>query len=293
MPPSTSPFAGNVTVKKGLSVGNAVLTVGGLGDVTLDNHGDPLESSRAVNIIAVGDRTVFPGLVNHNGGDIFDTDSSAGASATLKAPEVSAIAQGKVGSAGNALEVEVGAGGQANFVTGESDAFINTLPGAQSVNNIVATSTVLAAFQSQGFFLGPLNQAAVARTVGLETTGLETTGLGELLYLDEGVFLLPNPYVTPLEATLLPSLMDPDFPSDRRPDDPGEDEAWRVFYDTVLRDYVQSRYLLPDDASAAQRAEVNARIEVEWQSLVDFFQGIRAREQAAILTGSVATGSGG
>jgi len=92
---------------------------------------------------------------------------------------------------------------------------------------------------------------------------------------------------------LLPSLMDPDFPSDRRPDDPGDDEAWLAFYDTVLRDYVQSRYLLPDDASAAQRAEVNARIEVEWQSLVDFFQGIRAREQAAILTGSVATGSGG
>jgi hypothetical protein len=138
-----------------------------------------------------------------------------------------------------------------------------------------------------------LNQAALARTVGLETTGLETTGLGEILYLDDGVFLLPSPYVTPVEATLLPALMDPDFPSDRRPEDPDDDEAWLAYFDTVLRDYVQSRYLLPDDASAAQRAEANARIETEWQSLVAFFQGIRAREQAATLTGSVATGSGG
>ena len=123
----------------------------------MGNHGAPLESDRAINIIAMGDRQVFPGLVDHNGGDILDTDSSAGASATLKAPEVNVIAQGNVGTASNALEVEVGAGGQANFVTGASNAFINTLPGGESVNNIVDTSTVLAAYQARGFFLGELN----------------------------------------------------------------------------------------------------------------------------------------
>ena len=293
IPTATSPLAGNVRVTTGLSVGDAVLTVGGLGDVTLDNHGAPLESDREINIIAVGDRHVFPGLVDHNGGDVLDTDSSAGASATLKAPEVNVIAQGNVGTASNALEVAVGAGGQANFVTGASNAFINTLPGGESVNNIVDTSTVLAAYQAQGFFVGDLNLAALGRTVGLETTGLETPGLGELLYLDEGVFLLPNPYATPIEATLLPALMDTDFPSFRRPVDPDDDEAWQTFFRTVLRDYVQSRYLLPDDASAARRAEINARIEAEWQSLVDFFQSLRAREQAALVTGSFPAGSGG
>ena len=211
-PTSTSPFAGNVKVTAGLWVGDAVLTVGGLGDVMLNNHGDPLESDRAINIVAVGDRRVFPGLVSHDGGNILDSDASAGASATLKAPEVSLIAQGRVGSASNALEVAVGSGGHAGFVTGASEAFINTTPGGQSVTNISDTSTVLAAFQSQGFFLDPLSQAALGRTVGLETTGLQTTGLGELLYLDEGVFLLPDPYTTPVQATLLPALMDPDFP---------------------------------------------------------------------------------
>jgi hypothetical protein len=134
------------------------------------------------------------------------------------------------------LEVAVGSGGHAGFVTGASDAFINTTPGGQSVTNISDTSTVLAAFQSQGFFLDPLNQAALGRTVGLETTGLQTTGLGELLYLDEGVFLLPDPYTTPVQATLLPALMDPDFPSNRRPDDPDDEEAWQSFFNGVLKD---------------------------------------------------------
>jgi filamentous hemagglutinin family protein len=292
-PTSTSPFAGNVKVTAGLWVGDAVLTVGGLGDVTLNNHGDPLESDRAINIVAVGDRRVFPGLVSHDGGNILDSDASAGASATLKAPEVSLIAQGRVGSASNALEVAVGSGGHAGFVTGASDAFINTTPGGQSVTNISDTSTVLAAFQSQGFFLDPLNQAALGRTVGLETTGLQTTGLGELLYLDEGVFLLPDPYTTPVQATLLPALMDPDFPSNRRPDDPDDEEAWQSFFNGVLKDYVQSRYLLPDDASASQRAEVNDRIAAEWQSLVDYFQKVRSREHAAMATGATTAGSGG
>jgi hypothetical protein len=129
--------------------------------------------------------------------------------------------------------------------------------------------------------------------VGLETTGLQTTGLGELLYLDEGVFLLPDPYTTPVQATLLPALMDPDFPSNRRPDDPDDEEAWQSFFNGVLKDYVQSRYLLPDDASASLRAQVNARIAAEWQSLVDHFQKVRGREHAAMVTGGATAGSGG
>ena len=292
-PVTRSPFAGNVLVKNGLSVGNAVLTVGGLGDVILDNHGDPLVSDRAINIVAVGDRSVFPGLVSHQGGDIFDTNANAGAPATLKAPQINVIAQGRVGAAGNALQVEVGPGGQANFVTGASDAFINTVPGGQSVANIAGTSAVLAAFQVQGFFGAALNRAALSRTVGLETTGLETTGLGELLYIDEGVFLLPDPYTTPIQATLLPALADPDFPADRRPDDPDDEEAWQTFFASVLKDYVQSRYLLREDAPESERAAVDARIENEWRSLVAYFQSIRERERAATLTGNPFPGSGG
>ncbi|MCZ6845675.1 MAG: filamentous hemagglutinin N-terminal domain-containing protein [Alphaproteobacteria bacterium] len=293
LPATNLPFAGNVRVEDGLSVGDAVLTIGGLGDVTLDNHGDPLTSDRAIVIVAVGDRRVFPGLVSHRGGNILDTDASAGASATLKAPVVNTIAQGSVGVASNALEVAVGTGGRANFVTGASNAFINTVPGGESVTNIVGTSIVLAAFQAQGFFLDALNQAALSRTVGLETTGLETTGLGELLYLDEGVFLLPDPYTTPIQATLLPALADPDFPADRRPDDPDDEQAWQTFFAGVLKDYVQSRYLLDEDATASERAAVDARIESEWQSLVAYFQSIRARERVAILTGNSVPGSGG
>jgi hypothetical protein len=56
---------------------------------------------------------------------------------------------------------------------------------------------------------------------------------------------------------------------------------------------VQSRYLLRDDAPASERAAVDARIESEWQSLVEYFQSIRGRERAAILTGSPVPGSGG
>jgi hypothetical protein len=293
LPATNLPYAGNVRVEDGLSVGDAVLTIGGLGDVTLDNHGDPLTSDRAIVIVAVGDRRVFPGLVSHRGGNILDTDASAGASATLKAPVVNTIAQGSVGVASNALEVAVGTGGRANFVTGASNAFINTVPGGESVTNIAGTSIVLAAFQAQGFFLDALNQVALSRTVGLETTGLETTGLGELLYLDEGVFLLPDPYTTPIQATLLPALADPQFPADRRPDDPDDEQAWQTFFAGVLKDYVQSRYLLDEDASASERAAVDARIESEWQSLVAYFQSIRARDRVAILTGNSVPGSGG
>jgi hypothetical protein len=187
----------------------------------------------------------------------------------------------------------VGPGGRANFVTGASDAFINTVPGGERVTNIAGTSIVLAAFRGQGFFFDALNQAAVSRTVGLETTGLETTGLGELLYVDEGVFLLPDPYTTPIQATLLPALADPDFPADRRPDDPDDEAAWQTFFASVLKDYVQSRYLLREDAPESERAAVDARIEDEWQSLVAYFQGIRERERAAILTGDPVPGSGG
>ena len=57
-PVTNAPFAGNVTVRRGLSAGEATLTVGGLGDVVLDNPGDPLQSSRAINVVAVGDALV-------------------------------------------------------------------------------------------------------------------------------------------------------------------------------------------------------------------------------------------
>ncbi len=285
-PATRAPFAGNVRVEAGLSVGSAVLTVGGLGDVSLDNHGMPLASDRGINIVAVGDRRVFPGLVAHAGGNILDTDASPLAAATLKAPVVNVIAQGRVGSSANALEIEVGLGGRAEFVTGADNAFINTLPGGERVINVAGTSRILAAFQTQGFFLDALSRAALARTVGLETTGLETTGLGELLYVDEGVFLLPDPYTTPVQAILLPALMDPDFPADRRPDGPDDEDAWQAFYSGVLRDYVQSRYLLPDNASESDREAADTHSAREWQTLVAHFETVRARERAAIATGT-------
>lgn len=261
--------------------------------MSLNNHGDPLKSNRAINIVAIGDRRVFPGQVVHKGGDILDTNANAGAPATLKAPEVNVIAQGRVGVGSNALEVEVGPGGSANFVTGASNAFINTVPGGESVTNVAGVSVLLAAFQSLGFFSDTLNQAALGRTVGLETTGLETTGLGELLYVDEGLYLLPQPFATPIQATLLPALVDPDFPANRRPDDPDDDEAWQQFFNGALKDYVQSRYPVPPGAGAEQRGAIEARMQREWQSLVDYFQQIRGRERASILTGSPLGGSGG
>ncbi|NIP46919.1 MAG: hypothetical protein GWN21_11715, partial [Gammaproteobacteria bacterium] len=54
LPTTRSPFAGNVRVARGLSVGDAVLTVGGLGDVILGNQADPLASDRGINIVAIG-----------------------------------------------------------------------------------------------------------------------------------------------------------------------------------------------------------------------------------------------
>jgi hypothetical protein len=231
--------------------------------------------------------------VAHKGGDIRDTNASAGAPVTLKAPEINVIAQGRVGVASNALEVEVGSGGHANFVTGATDAFINTVPGGESVTNVVGSSPVLSAFQSLGFFLNTLSQVAIGRTVGLETTGLETTGLGELVYVDEGLFLLPQPYAQPIQATLLPALMDPDLPAHLRPDDPDDEDAWQAFYSGVLKSYAQSRYPLPEGASEAERAAVAEKSDREWNSLVAYFQNVRQRERATLLSASPGTGTGG
>jgi len=287
-PSARSPFAGNVKVARSLDVGDAVLTVGGLGDVMLDNA-SPLKSDRGINVVAVGDRRVFPNLVSHGGGNIDDTDARPGAPVSLQAPVVNVIAQGRVGQGGNALEVAVG---RVNFVTGADNAFINALPAGASVNNVADSSPVLAAFQSQGFFLDALSQQAQARTVGLETTGLETTGLGELLYLDEGVFLLPEPYTTPVSATLLPALMDPDFPSDLRPEDADDEDAWQAFYDGALRGYVNGRYVVADDAPEVERAAAGARVDREWRALIEHFEKIRSRERAAVASGSTTTGGG-
>ncbi|MDX1432256.1 MAG: filamentous hemagglutinin N-terminal domain-containing protein [Gammaproteobacteria bacterium] len=291
LPTSRSPFAGNVKVTRGLSVGDAVLTVGGLGDVMLDNT-SPLRSDQRINIVAVGDRRVFPSLVAHHGGNIDDTNARPGAPVSLQAPVVNVIAQGRVGASDNALEVSVGSGGRVNFVTGADNVFINVLPAGASVNNVADTSPVLAAFQSQGFFLEALSERALARTVGLETTGLETTGLGELLYVDEGVFLLPEPYTTPVSATLLPALMDPDFPANRRPVDADDHAGWQAFYDGVLRDYVQDRYLVADDAPESERDEASAQVEREWRSLIEHFEGIRARERAGVAGRPAGSGGG-
>ncbi|NIP46920.1 MAG: hypothetical protein GWN21_11720, partial [Gammaproteobacteria bacterium] len=199
---------------------------------------------------------------------------------------VNLFAQGRIGSSENALEVEVGPEGGVGFVTGATEVFINTIPSGRSVTNILNTSEVLAAFQDQGFFQDALSQVAVASTVGLETTGLETTGLGELIYVDEGVFLLPDPYTTSVQATLLPVFMDPALPADLRPDNPADEQAWQSFYSGVLRDYVQSRYQLSENATQAERDAVEARIESEWRSLVEYFEGIRARELAAATGGT-------
>ena len=86
--------------------------------------------------------------------------------------------------------------------------------------------------------------------------------------------------------------MDPDFPADRRPDDPDDEAAWQTFFADVLKDYVQSRYLLPEDASESERTAVNARVESEWQALVEHFQTIRNRENAAMVSASPAPGGG-
>ncbi len=286
LPTTRSPFAGNVRVARGLSVGDAVLTVGGLGDVILGNQADPLASDRGINIVAIGDRSLFPDLFQHDGGDIHDDAAIMGAAATLRSRSVNLFAQGRIGSSENALEVEVGPEGGVGFVTGATEVFINTIPSGRSVTNILNTSEVLAAFQDQGFFQDALSQVAVASTVGLETTGLETTGLGELIYVDEGVFLLPDPYTTSVQATLLPVFMDPALPADLRPDNPADEQAWQSFYSGVLRDYVQSRYQLSENATQAERDAVEARIESEWRSLVEYFEGIRARELAAATGGT-------
>ena len=291
LPTSRSPFAGNVKVARGLSVGDAVLTVGGLGDVMLDNA-SPLKSARSINIVAIGDRRVFPDLVPHGGGNIHDTDPRTGAPVSLEAPVVNLIAQGQVGTSANALDIRVAPGGGVNFVTSADNVFINTLPAGARVDNVADTSPVLAAFQLQGFFLEGLSERALARTVGLETTGLETTGLGELLYVDEGVFLLPEPYTTPVSATLMPALMDPDFPADRRPEHADDQGAWQAFYDGPLRDYVENRYLLADDAPESERAAAVARVDREWRSLVEHFEKIRERERAGVAGGPAVTGGG-
>jgi hypothetical protein len=87
--------------------------------------------------------------------------------------------------------------------------------------------------------------------------------------------------------------MDPDFPASRRPDDADAEDEWQTFFAGPLKDYVKSRYRLPDDAGASERSAADQRIEREWKSLVAYFQTIRQRERAAILTGNPVTASGG
>ena len=92
---------------------------------------------------------------------------------------------------------------------------------------------------------------------------------------------------------LLPALMDPGFPADRRPDDPDDEGEWQSFYAGVLKDYVQSRYLVPEDATPEERSAIEARAESEWRVLVAYFENIRTREHAAMATGIAAPGAGG
>ena len=112
--------------------------------------------------------------------------------------------------------------------------------------------------------------------------GLESTGLGELAFIDEGLFLLPEPYAAPDPATLVPPLQDPDFPGDLRPGDPDDAVAWESFLDQVLRDYVFERYLRPEETDPERIARATRAAERELAELVDFYEAFRERERRTL-----------
>jgi hypothetical protein len=272
----------DVVVTSALDAGaNAEVTVVARGDVTFE-AGASIEG-RQVNVIALGKQG---DTTTGNVTDRVTTPTGAGAFAIGAIELAVIVANDQVGSASSAeggslnvlapsFDLLKGASEDALVDPGTGGIFDDSAGQADAIATVYGT-----ALGGSGLFSTPnFSSSFVSPT---NTLGLETTGLGEFGVIDEGLFLLPDPYAAPEPAILVPPLQDPDFPADLRPDDPDDDVAWSEFYDDVLREYVGVRYRLSEQGSEETRQRSEQAVTDELAGLIAYYEAVRTRERAAL-----------
>ncbi len=272
----------DIRVTAPLNAGSSELTIVARGDITLEAGGSA--RGRQVNLNALGrqDDPTTGRITDRIGGG---TGSAPGTFAVQASELAVMVANDQIGSTSTAE------GGRFNvdaplfqLLKGSPDeAQIDPGFGAEDSSS----DEVEAMFQAYSTDLGGLGlYSALGFTGGVNVPtiipGLESTGLGELAFVDEGLFLLPEPYAAPDPATLVPPLQDPDFPGDLRPDDPDDGVAWTAFFDEVLSEYVAERYLLPEETDPERIARAKRSAEEELAGLIAFYETVRERERRSL-----------
>jgi hypothetical protein len=108
-----------------------------------------------------------------------------------------------------------------------------------------------------------------------------------LVFIDEGVFLLPSAFTTPERALLMPVLDDPDFPGDQRPEDADDDVQWQIFFEEVVREFLYTRFVLAENAGAEERVAVDEKVASELRVVITYYDRVRENERVRLAAQSV------
>jgi len=284
-PPAPEQLLNDIVVGSPLATAGDVFLVGA-GDVTFNSGSGSITTPGTVSVVALGS-SAAPGS-----GNILDTNAGISASGAtpkvLAANTVELLAAnqiGEEGGAGDTLNVAAVTVSAAQGLDG--DAQVDRIGGTATGSSVLEVLEVYRlATGAGGALAGLINTAFVdiGGTAELTTISISTPKQtkGELGFIDEGVFFLPPAFTNPERAVLMPLLGDPDFPSDLRPQDPDDAVAWGSFFEDVVRPFIASRYPLPEDASAQQRAAVEERIRAELALIVEYYDRVRERERGIL-----------
>jgi hypothetical protein len=210
-------------------------------------------------------------------GSILDTNSSLVAPSVIIANIMELGAANAIGSESNLLNVTAATESLVQVVEGDAQ-LRNTNLSAGSVDSVIP---VVALYAATGLYSSALSGASSVSSTTVSVIPI-TVEDDELGFIDEGVFFLPSTFTNPEGSILMPVLNDPDFPGDQRPEDPADDVVWVEYFEDVVREFIASRHLLAEDASAAKRAEVEAVLTSEMQTVIAYYDVVRERERSQL-----------
>ena len=265
-PPTAAQTLNNIIVSAPLTTGGDVFILGA-GDVSFVGAGKVTAAGQKVTIIAAGS--------DDSVGNITDDNPSLVAPSFITAATLELAAANLIGSEANVLNVTANT---VSFSQGQDvDAQVrNTNFSAANSDSILS---VLNNLSTANFGkLGPavLSNAAVQSVATPQIQGDESG------FVDEGVFLLPDTYTSPERAVFLSALEDSEFPGTSRPDGPNNEAEWQAFFDGDVREFIASRYPLSENASDAEKAAVEALITAELQTVIEYYESVRARERTQL-----------
>jgi hypothetical protein len=284
-PPSAAQLLNNIQITSALTTGGDVFVVGA-GDITFTGAGRINSPGNTVSLVALGSAAV------PESGNIRDDNAlpTGAAPNFVTAGTLELLAANQIGSESGAE------GGTLNFQAAivsaaqvaEGDAQVdNANRSAGDSDSVLAVQEVYALAAASGAALGGLFNDAflgIGEVASLSVTTISTPkqAKGELGFIDEGVFLLPSAFTSPERALLMPLLGDADFPADQRPSGPDDDDEWLVFFEEVVRPYIVARHPLAENASAQDRAQVEAQIAAELQLVISYYDAVRERERVQL-----------